>query len=191
MGTRPGVRVEEHELVRHPRLGAAVREAEARGRTTRAPRPLPGALPSSSSSPSSSDAPPDLEAAFLTQLRRVASYLPEPRRNYQFAIGSSPACPRPRKWALDFAWPLERVAVEVDGGVGRKGLIDPKRRGRHVRPDGFESDAVKRNTAQCMGWVVLVITGRMLHRDPAGFIHLVALAIAQRRSGVAAHGSRA
>src|SRR5436190_20639192 len=98
-GGRVGVRVEEHELTRHPRLCAAVVEAEARGRSTRGPRPLPGAPPvATCSSDLVNASKPDLEGAFLTQLRRVASYLPAPERQYLFANTPSDVLPRPRGW---------------------------------------------------------------------------------------------
>ena len=52
-----------------------------------------------------------------------------------------------RKWRLDFAWPREKVAVEVEGGVYG--------RGRHVRPAGFIADCEKYNAAAQLGWLVL------------------------------------
>lgn len=49
-----------------------------------------------------------------------------------------------RKWALDFAFPSQRLAIEIDG------------RGRHQTVVGARGDSEKRNTAVCMGWRVLV-----------------------------------
>lgn len=57
-----------------------------------------------------------------------------------------------RKWRFDFAWPRERVAVEVEGGVFS--------RGRHVRPSGFIADCEKYNAAAHDGWLVLRLVPR-------------------------------
>jgi very-short-patch-repair endonuclease len=54
-----------------------------------------------------------------------------------------------RKWRFDFAWPAQRVALELDGGAAVFG--------RHSRPAGMRADNEKLNTAQVMGWVVLRI----------------------------------
>lgn len=55
-----------------------------------------------------------------------------------------------RKWAFDFAWVKEKVAVEIEGGVYVKG--------RHTRGAAFEEDCVKYSTATCAGWTVLRVT---------------------------------
>jgi hypothetical protein len=52
-----------------------------------------------------------------------------------------------RRWRFDFAWPGQRVALEVEGGVFS--------RGRHVRPQGFIADCEKYNAAAIQGWRVL------------------------------------
>ncbi len=77
--------------------------------------------------------------------------LPAPAREYRFH-------PR-RRWRFDFAWPLYRVAVEVDGGIYS--------RGRHVRGSGFEKDAEKRNAAVIAGWQVLHFTPRQIKSGSA------------------------
>jgi very-short-patch-repair endonuclease len=56
-----------------------------------------------------------------------------------------------RKWAFDFAFPEEKLAVEIEGG---KWI-----RGRHQRPTGFQSDIEKYNEATRLGWRVLRFTG--------------------------------
>lgn len=55
-----------------------------------------------------------------------------------------------RKWRFDFAWPREKVALEVDGGVFTGG--------RHTRSTGFQEDCVKFNEAALLGWSVLRVT---------------------------------
>jgi len=47
-----------------------------------------------------------------------------------------------RKWRFDFASPLLKVAVEIEG------------RGRHQSIAGFRADCEKYNTATSMGWRV-------------------------------------
>lgn len=68
--------------------------------------------------------------------------IPAPVAEYRFH-GS-------RRWRLDFAWPEQRVALEVDGGVWTGG--------RHTRGAGWTADTEKLNTAQAEGWRVLRCT---------------------------------
>ena len=72
--------------------------------------------------------------------------LPSPVREYRFHPH--------RRWRFDFAWPLLKIAAEVDGGIYS--------RGRHVRGSGFERDAEKRNAAVLAGWRVLHFTPRQV-----------------------------
>lgn len=67
-----------------------------------------------------------------------------------------------RSWKFDMAWPERRVAVEIDGGTFAGG--------RHTRGQGHAQDAHKRNVAQCMGWKVIVLTGRDKWRGRAARI---------------------
>lgn len=55
-----------------------------------------------------------------------------------------------RKWRFDYAFPDQKVAVEVDGAVWTQG--------RHNRGAGYVADLEKLNTAVSMGWLVLRIT---------------------------------
>lgn len=64
-----------------------------------------------------------------------------------------------RQWAFDFAWPLRKVALEVDGGVFTGG--------RHTRGAGYTEDCVKVNTAVIMGWRVLRATGEQVKSGQA------------------------
>jgi hypothetical protein len=45
---------------------------------------------------------------------------------------------------MDYAWPKERVFLEVDGSIWTAG--------RHTRGAGWLKDTEKLNTAACMGW---------------------------------------
>lgn len=81
-----------------------------------------------------------------------------------------------RRWAFDLAWPDLRLAVEMDGG----GWI----RGGHSRELGMQKDAEKRNAAQCLGWIVLVVTPTMIDRPANGVstaLEWVITGISQRR----------
>lgn len=52
-----------------------------------------------------------------------------------------------RRWRFDFAFPLEKIAVEIEGGIWASGA--------HTRGAHFESDCFKYNAAQKLGWTVL------------------------------------
>lgn len=77
------------------------------------------------------------EAAFSAHVRLCS--LPRPEREFRF-------CP-PRRWRFDFAWPSEKIAVEIEGGTWTNG--------RHTRGRGFEQDCEKYNEAVLLGWRVL------------------------------------
>jgi len=91
------------------------------------------------------------ELEYLLEKQIEKSGLPKPEREYRFD-------PK-RRWRFDFAWPLQKVAAEVDGGIFS--------RGRHVRGAGFERDAEKRNAAVMAGWCVLHSTPRQVKSDMA------------------------
>lgn len=67
------------------------------------------------------------------------SGLPEPTPEYRF----HPT----RKWRFDWAWPTQKVALEVEGGVWTHG--------RHTRASGYIGDIEKYNEATLLGWRVL------------------------------------
>lgn len=65
---------------------------------------------------------------------------------------------KPRKWRFDYAIPLYKIAIEVEGGVWTGG--------RHIRPQGFLGDMQKYNTAALMGWRVFRTTpDKLLSND--------------------------
>ncbi len=74
-----------------------------------------------------------LERLFLRKLR--AAKLPEPRR--QFAMG---------RYRIDFAWPIRKIAVELDGI------------GSHFSAAHFRSDLRRQNELVLAGWVILRFT---------------------------------
>ena len=80
-----------------------------------------------------------LEDRLLALVR--AAGLPEPVRELQFAKSIG------RRWRFDFAWPEQRVAVEVDGGIFVAG--------RHSRGAGQLADMEKQAAAVLLGWRVL------------------------------------
>lgn len=75
----------------------------------------------------------------------------EPRREFQFCE---------RLWRFDFAWPDEKVAVEVEGGTAFG-------KSRHSQGAGFEKDAAKYNRAARDGWIVLRYSTRMVESGEA------------------------
>jgi hypothetical protein len=86
----------------------------------------------------------DTEQAPLTLFQKVckAKKLPVPETEYRL----TPA----RRWRLDYAWPVYKVALEVEGGVWVKG--------RHNRGGGFLKDMEKYNHATTQGWRLLRCT---------------------------------
>lgn len=58
----------------------------------------------------------------------------------------------PRRWRFDFAWPYDRLAVEIEGGVWSGG--------RHTRGGGFSGDVEKYNAAALLGWTVVRATAK-------------------------------
>ena len=60
-----------------------------------------------------------------------------------------------RKWRFDFAFPGEKIAVEVEG------------RGRHQGFTGFQLDCEKYNAAAKLGWRVFRYTPAMVMRGDA------------------------
>ncbi len=58
-----------------------------------------------------------------------------------------------RKWRFDWAWPDQKIALEIEGGTHNGG--------RHVRGKGYEEDVRKYNAATLMGWKVYRATTGM------------------------------
>lgn len=98
-----------------------------------------------------------LEEIFEKKIR--AYMIPQPVREFKF-----------KQYRFDFAWPILKVAVEIDGGtyIG----------GAHVRGKGYERDCKKNNLAQVEGWVVLRADRNMV--KTAEFAKLVRKMISRR-----------
>ncbi|MDX3878143.1 hypothetical protein [Achromobacter denitrificans] len=99
-------------------------------------------------------APSALEERFARDLRALKVLAPQ--REYRFAP--------PRMWRFDFAWPEQRFAVEIEGGVWTNG--------RHTRGSGFVADTEKYNAAALAGWKVLRFTEKSVRDGSA--VELVA-----------------
>jgi hypothetical protein len=70
-----------------------------------------------------------------------AAGLPEPVPEYEFHHA--------RKWRFDYALPLIKVAIEIEGGIWREGG------GAHSHPLNIQRDIEKYNEAAVLGWRVL------------------------------------
>lgn len=57
-----------------------------------------------------------------------------------------------RKFRFDYAWPEKKIALEVEGGLWRKGG------GAHSHPKGILRDIEKYNLATTLGWRVIRVT---------------------------------
>lgn len=93
-----------------------------------------------------SDAQHKLKAATRERLYPLvllceAHGLPLPRPEYNF----SPT----RGWRFDYAFIAQKIAVEVEGGIWRRGG------GAHSHPQNIERDIEKYNAAAVLGWRVL------------------------------------
>lgn len=101
----------------------------------------------------------DLEQTFEYILRVLGTDIPQPEREYRFAP--------PRRWRMDYAWPAQHVAVEIDGGqFAALG-------GRH----NSDGDRQKLNAAALANWRVLHYSGAMLRNDPALVIEQIRTAL--------------
>lgn len=101
---------------------------------------------------------------------------PAPRRQYRFHPE--------RRWKADFAWPRQRVIVEVDGGafLRRRSKKTGKRYsgGGHHSAAGYRADRERDNAAVAAGWLVLRYTSKMLNDDPWAAIEQVCTVLEQR-----------
>ena len=90
----------------------------------------------------------DLEGLLRWQMKAVGLV---PEQEYRF----HPT----RRWRSDFAFPDEKLLIEVEGGTYTHG--------RHTRGKGFEDDCEKYNAATELGFRVLRYTGKMIKSGQA------------------------
>ena len=93
-------------------------------------------------------------------------------REHEWALDLDP----PRRWCADFAWPEERVMVEVDGMHGRDGHV-----GGHRSLSGAQRDRERDRAAQSAGWLVLRYTTKEAVNDPCGCADQVGAVLSARR----------
>jgi very-short-patch-repair endonuclease len=105
--------------------------------------------------------PSTLELKFLDYWQLLAPKHLQPIAEYPFA--------KPRKFRFDYAFPEQRVAIELEGGSWSGG--------RHTRGQGFEDDCTKYNLAVQLNWRVLRYTTSLLEGDPDGCIRQVVAVI--------------
>lgn len=86
----------------------------------------------------------ELEARFAIAWRGMGDPMYEVAQEYRFDPH--------RQWRFDFAFPDQRLAVEIDGGQWAP------HGGRHAR----DTDREKLNRAAVLGWRVLRYSGTML-----------------------------
>lgn len=78
--------------------------------------------------------------AFYAMLKR--NKLPTPVTEFRFH--------GERMWRFDYAWPPQKIALEVEGGIWTQG--------RHTRGKGVLGDMQKYNAAAVLGWRLLRCT---------------------------------
>lgn len=88
-----------------------------------------------------------------------------------------------RMWRFDYAIPVHKVAIEVEGATFKKTTYRDKKTGekvtvmggRHGIGEGYLNDMEKYNTATVMGWKVLRVTPSKLINSAT--IDLIGMAI--------------
>lgn len=94
---------------------------------------------------------------------RIAGFVKE----HQFAKSIG------RRWRFDYAFVVEKVAVELEGGIWV--------RGSHTRPIRYISDCDKYNRAALMGWMVLRYTTEHISKRPQQIADEILEAINEKR----------
>lgn len=72
-----------------------------------------------------------------------------------------------RKWQIDFAWPLDKLAVELEGGIYFK------KGGGHRSISGFEANLEKYNALAIEGWYLIRILPEWLDRKNGKALDLI------------------
>ncbi len=106
----------------------------------------------------------ELEVELLAQINMLK--LPKPQEEYKFL--------EDRRFRFDFAYPEYRLAIEVQGGIWRKG--------GHSSAKGIMRDCEKYNLAQLNGWTLLLFTAEDVHSGEAARVIAMLLADCQFRN---------
>lgn len=134
----------------------------------------------------------NLEIAFQNYFRLMYPELPQPESDYAFAaahVGHGKGVrqrlkqARMKNWRADFAWPDQRILVEIEGGqwkIIRRKDGTTAYGGRHNTPEGYRGDCLKYNAAATIGYVVFRYTGEMLEEDTPFVLEQVAQAVRSR-----------
>lgn len=99
----------------------------------------------------------NLEARFALALRAWGTGLPAPSSEYRFN--------EHRKWRVDFAWPEQKLAVEIEGGIYTGG--------RHTSVNGFIRDMEKYNALAEAGWRILRFGNPHIEEQPFEMIEQI------------------
>ena len=113
-----------------------------------APQPSPEPQPKTRQRQSKQTTQSALEAAFDVAWQRYGK--PEFRIEREYVFHDT------RRWRVDRAFPDQRVAVEIEGGIWNQG--------RHNRALGLIADAEKYNALAEAGWLLIRIPGPWLQR---------------------------
>jgi very-short-patch-repair endonuclease len=92
-----------------------------------------------------------MSSTHLLQVELFALGLPAPVQEFRF----HPT----RKWRFDLAWPDQKVACEIEGGVFVSG--------RHVRGVGFLNDCEKYAEAAILGWRIIRVATQQVESGEA------------------------
>lgn len=100
----------------------------------------------------------DLEEKFNREVKWLK--LPAPQREYRFH--------KKMQWLFDFAWPEQKVAVEIEGGTRYfKSKTGKLILGAHSRHKGYHKDCNKYNEAAKEGWKVFRFTSEHVKKGEA------------------------
>lgn len=134
---------DEYAKFRARRLGTTIKEVMAKV------RPVAVDVIRKAENKARHDAHEALEHETLALLARQLGNLeiepPEPAEHFFHPT---------RKWRFDRAYPLIKVAIELEGGT--------RANGRHNRHAGYEGDCEKYDEAAVLGWRVLRFTYAMV-----------------------------
>jgi hypothetical protein len=106
-----------------------------------------------------------LESALWQRLDKAG--LPRPTLEYRFAANEG------RRYRFDGAYVLQRLGIEVEGGIWANG--------RHTRGPGYDEDCRKYSLAAALGWRVVRCTDGMILDGSA--VELIARALECALSG--------